>query len=33
MYKDRECPDRINWKKFEEEINTGIVTIYRYRNI
>ncbi|XP_026811180.1 uncharacterized protein LOC113552511 [Rhopalosiphum maidis] len=25
MYKDKECPERINWKQFEDEINTGIV--------
>lgn len=23
MYKDKEFPERINWKQFEDEINTG----------
>lgn len=23
MYKDKECPERIKWKQFEDEINTG----------
>lgn len=25
MYKNKECPERINWKQFEDEINTSIV--------
>jgi len=23
MYTDKECPGRIKWKQFEDEINTG----------
>jgi len=29
MYKDKECPERINWKQFEDEINTGILKHYK----
>jgi len=28
MYQDKECPERINWKQFEDEIDTGKVEYY-----